>query len=232
MEKEMSRILVVDDDRLMRFGLSRALSRKSLEVKTAATARQALMGIDDCGYDLCLINIHLPDINGLELSRLIRDSCPGIVVILMAASYIGEPGLREGIREALAQGSCLFIAKPFRLAEATDLIIQALEGHLSPAAERLPDEDFLDRKRKFQRKPFVMVLKFYMSGVSHGEMRRDVWRAVSTDICDGGIGLLTQIPLQENQVISFDEELSGRMGVVAWSTMLDSLTCRAGIRFT
>jgi CheY-like chemotaxis protein len=233
MEQEMNRILIVDDDQLMRFGLSRALSRKSFEVASAATARQALMDIATCPYHLCLLSMHLPDINGLELLRIIKDNCPETVVILMAASYIGDSGLREKLKEALDQGQCLFIAKPFNLADATDLIINALEGNMQPLnGFRLTEEGYVDRRRKYQRKPFVKILNFYTSGISEGEVRRSAFRAVSTDICEGGIGLLTQIPLQENQVVSFDEELSSRLGVVAWSTMLDSETCRAGIRFT
>jgi DNA-binding NarL/FixJ family response regulator len=232
MTKEYNGILIVDDDPLMLFGLSKALKQKNFEVATAATGRQALFGLNLCNYDLCLINFHLPDLNGLELMAAIKIRCPKTKIILMAASFISDLPARDSIKESIDNGNCLFIAKPFNIAEATDLVIKALAGDLEfKECVRLTDEGYLDRKRKFQRKPYVKVMDIFASYIGEGEVKRGSWRAVSTDICDGGVGLLTQVPLNVEQVISFDDELSGRTGVVAWSTMLDNQFCRAGVRF-
>ncbi|MEJ2268603.1 MAG: hypothetical protein P8Y04_02385 [Desulfobulbaceae bacterium] len=51
------------------------------------------------------------------------------------------------------------------------------------------------------------------------------------DISDRGIGLLSQYPLRESQVIGFDEKMNNRTGVVVWSKMMDEDNCRVGIRF-
>jgi DNA-binding response OmpR family regulator len=233
MPREPDRILIVDDDHLMLFGLSRALRQKNFEVTTAATARQATLELDACHYALCLINFDLPDASGLELMEAIRERCPKTTIIFMTASFIGDLAVRENIKEAMAAGNCLFLAKPFNLSEATDLVSKALAGKIEfQECVRLTDEGYLERKRKYQRQPYVKVLDITINFIEEGEVKRGSWRAVSTDLCDEGIGLLTQLPLNINQVISFGEELSGRTGVVAWSTMLDNRFCRAGVKFT
>jgi CheY-like chemotaxis protein len=233
MTREPDRILIVDDDHLMLFGLSRALRQKTFEVTTAATARQAILRLECCHYDLCLLNFHLPDASGLELMEAIRERCPETTIIFMTASFISDLAVRQDIKEAMTAGNCLFLAKPFNLSEATDLVIKARNGDLEfQDCVRLTEEGYLDRKRKYQRKPFVKILDFYTNFIEGGEVRRGSWRAVSTDLCDDGIGVLTQLPLQIDQVLSFGEELSGRTGVVVWSTMLDNQLCRAGVKFT
>ena len=233
MTNNTGRILIVDSDSLMLFGLTKALHRNFLTVDTATTARQAVRNLDCRRYDLCVVNVHLPDLSGLELMKVIRSYSPETVVTLMAASYLGDPGLSEAITKAVDQGSCFFLAKPFNLSEATELILQALEGKIDPRQGCcLTGEGALETRRKYQRKPFIRMLKFYLHAVHQGEVRWNSWHAITTDICDGGVGLLTKFPLKESQIVCFDEELTGRMGVVAWSMMLDEVTCRAGIRFT
>jgi DNA-binding response OmpR family regulator len=233
MPREPDRILIVDDDHLMLFGLSRALRQKNFEVTTAALASQAILELDSCHYALCLINFDHPDASGLELMEAIRERCPETTIIFMTASFIGDLAVRENIKEAMAAGNCLLLAKPFNLSEATDLVSKALAGKLeSEERVRLTDEGYLERKRKYQRKPYVQILDITINFIEEGEVKRGSWRAVSTDLCDEGIGLLTQLPLNINQVISFGEELSGRTGIVAWSTMLDNQFCRAGVKFT
>jgi CheY-like chemotaxis protein len=232
MSEDLGSILIADDDHLMLFGLSRALRQKGLEVTTAATAGQAILSLDHRRYDLCLLSYHLPDASGPELLEAIRSRLPETVFILMTASFISDLTVRGNVKEALASGNCLFLTKPFHLSEATDLVIRALAGDLEiREAMRLTDDGYLDWKRNQHRKPYVRVLNITTSFIEEGEVRRGQWRAVSTDLCEDGIGVLTQIPLRTNQVISFDQEFSGRSGIVIWSTMLDNQFCRAGVKF-
>lgn len=53
----------------------------------------------------------------------------------------------------------------------------------------------------------------------------------AVDISDNGIGLLAQFPLEESQVIGFNEKMDNRTEVVAWSRMIDEENCRAGVKF-
>lgn len=231
--RQQKKILVVDDDHLMLFGLSKALRQKDLDVVTAASARQALLSMEDSTFHMCLLNLDLPDGNGFDLMHSIKKSQPDTIVTLMTSSYIEDEEMRENIKGATRTGECLFLVKPFDLSAATSLVLNTLDGKAcSGEGFRLTDEGYLDKQRKSRRRPFVKILKCFTDSIKEGEVQRNPLRVVATDICEGGIGLLTQTPLKADQVISFDEDLYCRIGIVVWSTMLNDITCRAGVKFT
>jgi hypothetical protein len=70
-----------------------------------------------------------------------------------------------------------------------------------------------------------------MSVIDQGNYTRWSLVAQAVDISGRGIGLLSQFPLRESQVIGFDEKMDNRIGVVVWSKMMDEDNCRVGIRF-
>ena len=59
-----------------------------------------------------------------------------------------------------------------------------------------------------------------MNEINDGEVRRIIVPAESKDISDDGIGLITPRPLKKNQIISFDEDMERKSGVVVWSSLL------------
>ena len=121
------RILIIDHERLMLYGLQKALSRDLIEVDTATTASEALQAIGSCGYDLCLIDIRLPDESGFKLMERVRELCPEMKIILMTASDITlDNELNENIQKAKANGACHFLCKPFNLDELKNVIARVL----------------------------------------------------------------------------------------------------------
>ena len=120
------RILVIDDDLLIRYGLERGLSQAAVEVVTAATAGAAMQEMRAGSFDLCLLDIHLPDRNGLELLATIRQLCPKTRVIIMTASLLDDVELSDNIRQAAANGASHFIPKPFELSAVREIIARAL----------------------------------------------------------------------------------------------------------
>lgn len=226
-------ILLVDDDELVLFGLEKVLRQKSFEVESVGTASDAVKKLADCPYALCLLDIHLPDFNGLELMRIIKETCPETKVIVMTASYVNcDDDLSENIREAINQGVCHFIPKPFNLCEITDIVERALMNNDNfHTGFRFIENSFVKKKRKVSRTPYNQTIKFFMTVIDQGETKRWTLQAKSVDISDSGIGLMTDFPLKESQVISFGEDLAHKTGVVVWSTMFDSKVCRAGVKF-
>jgi two-component system response regulator AtoC len=69
----MKSILIIDDDPLIRKTLSTHLSRRSFEVHLAETGEEGLVQYAECLPDLVILDIRLPDINGLEGLRKIKD---------------------------------------------------------------------------------------------------------------------------------------------------------------
>lgn len=226
-------ILLVDDDELVLFGLEKVLRQKSFEVEAVGTASEAVEKLSDCPYNLCLLDIHLPDFNGLELMKIIKETCPETKVIIMTASYVNcDDDLSENIREAIEHGACHFIPKPFNLCEITDIVERALMNNDNfHTGFRFIENSFVKKKRKVSRTPYNQTIKFFMTVIDQGETKRWTLQAKSVDISDSGIGLMTDFPLKESQVISFGEDLAHKTGVVVWSTMFDSKVCRAGVKF-
>ena len=118
-------ILVVDDNELILYGLFKVLQAESFTVQVASTTQMALENLAYCPYTLCLLDINLPDFNGLELMKIIKDVCPHTKIIVMTASYLGSPELSEKINGAIANGACHFIAKPFKPADLRVIIEKA-----------------------------------------------------------------------------------------------------------
>jgi len=225
-------ILVVDDNELILLGLAKALRHESFEVATADTGARALEKLCACQYELCLLDIHLPDFNGLELMKFIKDMCPYTKVIIMSASYFNSSYLSQNIQEAITNGACDFVAKPFSLYEMTDVVRKALEQEDDfQSGSRFTGSGFVKSRRKMPRKTFAGSLTFSMTMIVEGEVKRMTFQAKSVDHSEEGIGLLTDYPLKCSQIIGFDADLGNRSGVVVWSTGVDEQTYRAGVKF-
>jgi DNA-binding NtrC family response regulator len=227
------RILVIDADALVLYGLEKALKSEGVEVATAGTAAEAVVKLSACGYDLCLLDVHLSDYGGIELMKIIKDICPKVRVIVMTCNYIDDPGLGRNINEAIRNATCHFVSKPFNLSELKEIVAQALHSDNGfHTGFRFRDDRYFERKiRKIARKPFVEEIRFSMSVIDNGEEVRRGRLAQAVDLTTNGLGLLTDFPLLSSQIVTFEHKALVRTGVVIWSTMLDERTCRAGVQF-
>jgi DNA-binding NtrC family response regulator len=118
-----SRILVVDDELLIRWSLSEALTAAGyavVEGRDAAEARQALRD-QDHKPDLVVLDYRLPDSNDLGLLTTIRNEAPTVPVILMTAY-----GTAEVVKGALDLGAYRVVSKPFEVHDMASLVTEAL----------------------------------------------------------------------------------------------------------
>lgn len=106
----MEQLLIVEDDRGLNQGLSKALradNRQIISCQDLKTAREQLL----CGnVSLALLDVNLPDGNGLELLREIKERTPDTSVIMLTANDTDID-----IVEGLEQGADDYITKPFSL---------------------------------------------------------------------------------------------------------------------
>jgi DNA-binding NtrC family response regulator len=115
------RILVVDDEPLIRWSLTETLSDCGYEVVERGDAAGARMAVADSGpFDVVLLDYRLPDSDDLSLLASIRDVAPGARIIMMTA--FGRP---EIIRGALELGAYSVISKPFEMEAIADLVAKA-----------------------------------------------------------------------------------------------------------
>ncbi len=110
-------ILVVDDERNMRDTLAEILEADGYQVETADSGEAAVERCDQRTFDVVLMDVRMPGINGVEAFRRIRSHNPTARVILMSAYTIDD--LR---RVALEEGAAALLPKPLDLDTVVRLI--------------------------------------------------------------------------------------------------------------
>jgi DNA-binding NtrC family response regulator len=111
------KILVVDDEKNMRATLAAILEEKGYTVAEAATGEQALDLCQQQTFDVVLIDVRMPGLNGAETFRKIRRNQDTTKVILMSAYDVDD--LK---RTALEEGAIAFLPKPLDVQRIMDLV--------------------------------------------------------------------------------------------------------------
>lgn len=119
----MARVLVIDDDPLIRWSLQSALSSEGYDVVTADSAEDALAAVETSSPDVAIVDFALPGMNGLELIGQMRSVCPAVKVIVITGQ--GSPEL---VQRALEQDVFAYVEKPFSVKELTGLVWMALHS--------------------------------------------------------------------------------------------------------
>ena len=116
------RILVVDDESLIRWSLTETLSDLGHLVSEAGDAETALRAVTDAdgSFDVVLLDYHLPDSHDLALLSQIRRLAPSTMVIMMTA--FATPEMSDG---ALRLGAYRVVAKPFEVHDMADFVLEA-----------------------------------------------------------------------------------------------------------
>ena len=110
------RVLVVDDEPLILYSLSRFLKKKAA-VKTVASAEEAIDEIVAQHYDLCFLDITLPGMTGLDALKIIKELSPITKVTIMTGNFLDETMTRQIEETAYA-----FIEKPFELLHIQEIV--------------------------------------------------------------------------------------------------------------
>ena len=116
------RVLIVDDERLIRWATGKALIMWGCVVHEAGDAREALQIAAGTpgGFDAVLLDLKLPDSDDLGLLRQLRICLPAARIVLMTA--FGSEGTRA---EALAMGAFRVIRKPFDVKALAAMVVEA-----------------------------------------------------------------------------------------------------------
>jgi len=118
---ETVRILIIDDDESIRKALSAVLEEKGYVVDTAQCGTEAIQKSKTGFYDLALIDIRLPDMEGTELLEALKDTVPQMVKIIVT----GYPSLANAI-EALNKGADAYVLKPLVMENVLKIIREHL----------------------------------------------------------------------------------------------------------
>jgi two-component system, OmpR family, KDP operon response regulator KdpE len=124
----MARVLVIDDDPALLRALKLGLRAGSHEVSTAPNGEQGLLQTAAAAPDVVILDLGLPDIDGLEVLRRIRGWSPVPVIVLSA---VDDEGRKVA---ALDFGADDYVTKPFGMAELQARIRAALRREAAPTA--------------------------------------------------------------------------------------------------
>jgi DNA-binding NtrC family response regulator len=119
---EHARILVVDDDKSIRKTLEAILKGEGYSVDSAEYGQQAIKKTHGGYYNLALIDIRLPDMEGTELLTKMKDTTPKMRKIIIT----GYPSLQNTV-EALNKGANAYIVKSFDVKEVLKTIREQLD---------------------------------------------------------------------------------------------------------
>ncbi len=116
------RILIVDDEAIVRTSLEHWFRDEGCVVETCPNGKEALAKLAESEWDLFLLDIRMPGMDGLELQRRIRESHPEAIIILMTAYASVDTAV-----EAMKQGAHDYIAKPFDPEDLEKMVRAAVE---------------------------------------------------------------------------------------------------------
>ena len=150
------RVLIIDDERPVLMTLEALLKRHGYHVDTAPTASQGLKLIRSKPPTLILLDLQLPDADGLETLDRIKTEVPQIQVIILTA----HDSLHNAI-ESIKRGAYHFISKPYAAEELLSLVEKALEKQflLQEAEELREKTEQLERRLEMAEARPTLIFK-------------------------------------------------------------------------
>jgi two-component system response regulator HydG len=127
--KPTPKIILIDDDLALHRVFTRILQKEGYIVETAETGKEALKKIQNNPFDVALIDVKLPDVNGSDLLPLLKVNAPSMVKI-MITGY----SLPDGKTEALQLGADDFFKKPI----PPPVLLEAIKKHLEAKNFKAP----------------------------------------------------------------------------------------------
>ena len=118
---EKRRILVVDDEDALRTVLSGELVSEGYDVRTAADGDEAVSSLEKEGFDLILLDIKMPRMNGFEVLKFVKEKFPKTKVVMLT----GFADLKNAI-ESKKLGAEDFVSKPYDLVDLLTTIERVL----------------------------------------------------------------------------------------------------------
>jgi DNA-binding NtrC family response regulator len=170
-------LLIVDDEEIVRESLGGWFQDEGYEVGTCASAREGLIRIQERPWDVCLVDIKMPGMDGLELQRRFVEIAPDLPVIVMTAYASVETAV-----SALKSGAFDYIVKPFDPEDLARLVAKALE------VRRLKHENRVLRERIEDEAPIERIVGDGPEMARVKELIRTVGPTDSTVLIEGESG--------------------------------------------
>ncbi|MEW6409931.1 MAG: response regulator [Nitrospirota bacterium] len=123
---DKQRILVIDDEAIVRLSCERTLIPEGYEVETVPSGEEGLKCLEDGIFDIVLTDLKMPDMDGIEILQKIKEGWPNTEVIIITG--FGTVGTAV---QAIKLGAFDYIEKPFTPDELLSVVKRALEKRLA-----------------------------------------------------------------------------------------------------
>lgn len=157
-----NKILIVDDEKLMRVSLEDKLTKEGYAVNSLSNAVEGIKLLQSTNFDAVITDLRLPRMDGIDFLREIKKASPDTVVIIMTAY-----GSIENAVTAMKEGAYDYVTKPFSLEELTIKLQKALK-HKDTIAENI------------MLKQRVLSQYGYDNMIGRGEGMKRVFEIIST----------------------------------------------------
>ncbi len=145
------RLLIVDDSSGVRDVLAIKLQREGYAVSTSENAHDALAMLESRSFDLLLLDVRLPDMNGLTLLRQLREKRNLLDMPIIMISGLGQP---EDVVSALRDGANDYVTKPFDLG----IVLARVRTQLALKELKQAKDRFLQIASHDLKKPIMLML--------------------------------------------------------------------------
>src|SRR5512136_1019465 len=120
-EKDKRKILVVDDEDTVCRSIRKALVREEYEIDVALSGEEALKMEGEKKYDVIIVDLMMPGINGMDLLKSLKAVSPAVQVVMIT----GYPTMKNTL-QAMQIGAFDFLPKPFLPYDLRNLVARAL----------------------------------------------------------------------------------------------------------
>jgi DNA-binding NtrC family response regulator len=118
----MKKILVIDDEPIVRVSCERTLGGEGYEVRLASSGREGLELLEKETFDLVLLDLKMPDIDGIEVLKKTRSNWPDTKVIMITGYSTVETAVKT-----LKLGAYNYLEKPFTPDTLIETVREALQ---------------------------------------------------------------------------------------------------------
>jgi DNA-binding response OmpR family regulator len=127
MKRAESRVLVVEDEKLLNWSLASSLAKWGFEVRPVFSAGEALVQIEQIPFDVVMLDYQLPDLDGIAVARLVREKQPRAVIFLVTAFQLNELALDPGLID-------VYFNKPLDLEQLHTALSAVPAANITPEA--------------------------------------------------------------------------------------------------
>jgi two-component system NtrC family response regulator len=167
------RILIVDNEKPQREQLAGFLKKQGFSATTAGSGPEALDISKEKSFEVALVDLKMPEMDGIEVLRRLKETNPDIQVIMITAY-----GSVETAVEAMRLGAYHYVSKPINLEELKLLINKALESHHLLMENKYLKEELEERYKDLQIIGKSRAMQEVLSTVSRGTGKELVARAI------------------------------------------------------